>query len=75
VIIASPAIAQGTADSSDKPGSSSPISLASAHTASGLHERNPRYRLRKGDTFDLDFELSPEFNQTVAVQPDGFVKP
>jgi len=40
---------------------------------SELHERNPRYRLRKGDTFDLDFELSPEFNQTVAVQPDGYV--
>jgi polysaccharide export outer membrane protein len=37
-----------------------------------LHDRNPRYRLRKGDTFDLDFALSPEFNQTVAVQPDGY---
>ncbi len=39
----------------------------------GLHERYPRYRLRKGDTFDLDMALSPEFNQTVAVQPDGYV--
>jgi polysaccharide export outer membrane protein len=29
--------------------------------------------VRKGDTFDLDFALSPEFNQTVAVQPDGYV--
>lgn len=38
-----------------------------------LHERNARYRLRKGDAFDLDFALSPEFNQTVAVQPDGYV--
>src|SRR5260370_6542701 len=36
--------------------------------------RNPRYRIQAGDTFDLTFELSPEFNQTaVAVQPDGFV--
>ncbi len=36
--------------------------------------RNPRYRIEAGDTFDLTFELSPEFNQTaVAVQPDGFV--
>ena len=47
-------------------------SSASA-TAPGLQERSPRYRLRKGDTFDLDFALSPEFNQTVAVQPDGYV--
>jgi polysaccharide export outer membrane protein len=36
--------------------------------------RNVRYRIEAGDTFDLTFELSPEFNQTaVAVQPDGFV--
>jgi polysaccharide export outer membrane protein len=36
--------------------------------------RSPRYRIQAGDTFDLTFELSPEFNQTaVAVQPDGFV--
>jgi polysaccharide export outer membrane protein len=39
----------------------------------GIQERNSRYRLRKGDTFDLDFAISPEFNQTVAVQPDGYV--
>ena len=36
--------------------------------------RSPRYRLEAGDTFDITFELSPEFNQTaVPVQPDGFV--
>lgn len=38
-----------------------------------LLERNPRYKLRKGDSFDLNFELSPEFNQTVAVEPDGYI--
>jgi polysaccharide export outer membrane protein len=26
-----------------------------------------------GDSFDVSFELSPEFNQTVIIQPDGFV--
>ena len=36
--------------------------------------RNQRYKIAPGDSFDLNFELSPEFNQTaVAVQPDGFV--
>jgi polysaccharide export outer membrane protein len=53
--------------------SSSSIVAASRDAIPELHERNPRYRLRKGDTFDLDFALSPEFNQTVAVQPDGYV--
>ncbi len=36
--------------------------------------RTPRYKIAPGDSFDVTFELSPEFNQTgVAVQPDGFV--
>jgi polysaccharide biosynthesis/export protein len=35
--------------------------------------RNPRYAICAGDTFDVNFELSPEFNQTVTVQPDGFI--
>lgn len=38
-----------------------------------FQERNPRYHLRKGDSFDVDFALSPEFNRTAVVQPDGFV--
>ena len=52
-------------------------SLTAASTAPkvspGLQQRNSRYQLRRGDTFDLDFALSPEFNQTVAVEPDGYV--
>ena len=44
----------------------------SAATA-GFQERNPRYGLRKGDSFDVDFAFSPEFNQTVVVQPDGYI--
>jgi polysaccharide biosynthesis/export protein len=38
-----------------------------------FRDRYPRYRLAEGDTFDIGFELSPEFNQTVTVQPDGFI--
>jgi polysaccharide export outer membrane protein len=39
-----------------------------------FHPRDSRYRIEPGDTFDINFELSPEFNQqAVAVQPDGFV--
>lgn len=39
-----------------------------------LETREERYHIAPGDSFDITFELSPEFNQTgVAVQPDGFV--
>jgi polysaccharide export outer membrane protein len=39
-----------------------------------FQSRTSRYKIAPGDTFDVSFELSPEFNQTaVAVQPDGFV--
>jgi polysaccharide biosynthesis/export protein len=48
-------------------------SAVSGKGVPGLLERNPRYQVRRGDSFDLDFSLTPEFNQTVAVQPDGYV--
>ena len=48
-----------------------PAAASDATTA--LHERNPRYKLQKGDSFDLELALSPELNQTLAVQPDGYV--
>ena len=38
-----------------------------------LQRRNPRYELCKGDIFDLTFPFTPEFNQTVTVQPDGYI--
>ena len=38
-----------------------------------FQDRYPRYTLRSGDSFDVTFEFSPEFNQTLIVQPDGFI--
>jgi polysaccharide biosynthesis/export protein len=38
-----------------------------------FQQRTPRYRIAPSDTFDVNFELSPELNQTVTVQPDGFI--
>src|SRR5262245_13642311 len=32
-----------------------------------------RYRLQPGDVFDVQFRYTPEFNQTVTVQPDGYI--
>ena len=36
-------------------------------------QRHPLYRLAKLDTVDVNFTFSPDFNQTLTIQPDGFV--
>lgn len=36
-------------------------------------ERNPRYKICRDDVLSLSFPLSPELNQKVVVQPDGFI--
>jgi polysaccharide biosynthesis/export protein len=35
--------------------------------------RRSLYRLRKSDVVEIDFTFSPQFDQTVTVQPDGFI--
>src|ERR1700678_1465971 len=37
------------------------------------HRDTPRYRLCASDVIALTFAQTPEFNQTVNVQPDGYV--
>jgi polysaccharide biosynthesis/export protein len=32
-----------------------------------------RYRLQPGDVLEVQFRYSPEFNQSVTVQPDGYI--
>ncbi len=38
-----------------------------------LQQRYPRYTIQRQDALLLTFPLTPEFNQTVTVQPDGYV--
>jgi polysaccharide biosynthesis/export protein len=38
-----------------------------------LQHRNHRYQLHSADVLELHFPFTPEFNQTVTVQPDGFI--
>lgn len=55
--------------------------LAGATAANAQQQRPPRlttvteerYRLQPGDVVEVQFRYSPEFNQTVTVQPDGYV--
>jgi len=32
-----------------------------------------RYRLQPGDVIEVQFRYTPEFNQTITVQPDGYI--
>jgi polysaccharide biosynthesis/export protein len=45
--------------------------LAKSPALTGV--RRPLYRLHKSDVVEVQFTFSPEFNQPVTVQPDGFV--
>lgn len=36
-------------------------------------QRHPLYRLTKSDVIDVNFTFTPEFNQTITVQPDGYL--
>jgi len=66
-IAATGAIAQVAAPSQDA------VASAASVNKLGFSERHPRYLMRPGDVFDITFEYTPEFNQTVTVQPDGYV--
>jgi polysaccharide biosynthesis/export protein len=60
------------------PQSNAPVNTASVSSQTSnvpqFQERDARYRLVPGDVFDVNFDLTPEFNQqAVSVQPDGFV--
>jgi polysaccharide export outer membrane protein len=59
-----------------------PLTVATVHPSDAsqpnsdtpvLRQRNPRYRVMRDDVLSLSFPLSPEFNQTVTVEPDGYV--
>jgi polysaccharide export outer membrane protein len=73
------AIASCTAQTAARAEEAAPPGTSAASTSmpvSGpqLQSRDQRYEIQPGDSLDITFDLSPEFNQTgVAVQPDGFM--
>ena len=38
-----------------------------------LQQRNPRYKVMRDDILNVSFPISPELNQTVTIQPDGYI--
>jgi polysaccharide export outer membrane protein len=60
-------------------GNAGTIETTKSGTAGGVRspaltgERHPLYRVTTSDILEVTFTFSPEYNQTVMVQPDGFV--
>ena len=48
-------------------------SVETAGSSPQLQERFPRYVIERQDVLLISFPLSPELNQTVTVQPDGYI--
>jgi protein involved in polysaccharide export with SLBB domain len=69
--------AQGKAAASTADGPAAPrgprTAAQEAPERPELHRRNPRYQLCKDDILQLNFTLIPDLNQTVTVQPDGYI--
>lgn len=73
-----PGILAGAQEPS-KPVASQPQNTSDTGTQGGGHDQIPlqhrdsRYRVHSADVLDLNFPLTPEFNQTLTVQPDGYI--
>jgi len=50
-----------------------PAPVSTTTNTPAFSERHPRYQLQPSDTFDISFEYTPELNQTVTIQPDGYI--
>jgi polysaccharide biosynthesis/export protein len=69
---------EGQSVASDKTGNGDPTgsalpTAAVDNTVPTVHARERRYVIRPSDTLDLRFPLTPDFDQTVTVQPDGYI--
>lgn len=63
-----------TAQNPSSPGQITPPPNSVVSSTPQLHRRNPRYRIQPDDVLDLAFRYTPEFDQEVTVQPDGFIQ-
>lgn len=59
-------------DAGKGPDAAHALSSAVSVGSTPITRQQQRYQIRPGDSFDVDFALTPDFNQTVSVQPDGY---
>jgi polysaccharide export outer membrane protein len=73
VLVAMGAAAQDNAQVPVSTSSEAPKQSSHFNNTPTFSERYPRYRLSASDSFDVVFEYTPEWNQTMTVQPDGYI--
>jgi len=67
--------------STDQPASGAAMTSSTSTSTSGqasvpqLQTRDPRYRINKTDVLSVNFLFTPEYDQNLQVQPDGYVIP
>jgi polysaccharide export outer membrane protein len=68
-------LAQGPQAELRSPAAGTPASSQNSGTGAtpALAQRNPRYVIQRQDILALSFPLSPEMDQSVTVQPDGYI--
>jgi polysaccharide biosynthesis/export protein len=59
-------------DTTDKTTTAANTAAATDDTRPELRHR-PRYTIQRSDSIIITFPLSPEYNQTITVQPDGYI--
>jgi polysaccharide export outer membrane protein len=57
----------------ERPIDSAPPADEPETAAPGFAQREDRYRVQPGDVIEFQFRFTPEFNQSVKVQPDGYI--
>lgn len=69
------AVAQTTSSTTGPASSTQAVDFHSSNPSSPQlsQERHPRYQVMPSDVLAVTFPLSTELNQTVTVQPDGFI--
>lgn len=67
------AVAQSNAADGTPPAVPNEVATNVSAANNGFSERFPRYKVAAGDAMDINFTFSPELNQSVTVQPDGFI--
>ena len=50
-----------------------PATEPSERSTRGFASRDVRYHIQPGDVIEFEFRFTPELNQTVKVQPDGYI--
>ncbi len=72
ILAAAPAVSAG-AQERPSAGPVPAVDDSRGVNAPALQEQGPRYTLSIGDTLEINFRFTPEFNQTVTIQPDGYI--